>query len=115
MLAQSVNTKEFDLSISKGYDFYLKNFFDNDGTAKYYNNSTKPIDMHSFSQAIFTLLKIGGEEKDIELCKKVVNKSIDLLYLKTKEDSHIKKVALLEIVLIIPDGHNRGLIFISIF
>lgn len=84
MLAQSVNTSEFDSSISKGYDFYINNFFDNDGTAKYYDNSTKPIDMHSFSQAIFTLLKIGGEEKDIELCKKVVNKSIDLLYLEKR-------------------------------
>ena len=58
--------------------------FYKDGTAKYYNNSAFPLDMHSFSQAVFTLLKVGGKEEDIKFCKKVVDKSISALYLQSR-------------------------------
>jgi hypothetical protein len=37
--------------------------------------------MHSFAQAIFTLLKVGGQPSDVELCEKVVRRAVELLYL----------------------------------
>ncbi|PLY16457.1 MAG: aspartate-semialdehyde dehydrogenase [Sedimenticola sp.] len=83
-LANAVGTDEFDYSITRGYQYYIENFFTEDGTAKYYNNTVYPIDMHNFAQAIFTLLKVGGRPEDIALCDKVVGRSIDLMYMPNK-------------------------------
>lgn len=84
LLRDAMQTEEFDLCIDKGYRYYVATFFAADGTAKYYNTSVYPIDMHSFAQAIFTLLKVGGTPADLELCDKVVQRAIDLLYLPGK-------------------------------
>lgn len=84
LLRDALQTGEFDLYIDKGYRYYVATFFEADGTAKYYNTSVYPIDMHSFAQAIFTLLKVGGTPADLELCDKVVQRAIDLLYLPGK-------------------------------
>lgn len=42
--------------LKSGLDFYLKTFFLNDGTPKYYHNKTYPIDIHSAAQAIVTFV-----------------------------------------------------------
>lgn len=84
LLRDALHTEEFDASIRKGYAYYVDTFFTADGTAKYYNNALYPIDMHSFAQAIFTLLKVGGTPADLALCDKVVQRAIDLLYLPDK-------------------------------
>lgn len=68
-------------SIAVGLDYYREHHFTPDGIAKYYDNEVFPLDMHSFSQAIFTFLKVGNNSSDIELVKKVTEKSIDLLYI----------------------------------
>lgn len=75
---------EFDDYIRKGYGYYVNTFFSEDGTARYYNNSVYPIDMHSFAQAVFTLLKVGGTNVDLQLCDKVIQRAIDLMYLPNK-------------------------------
>jgi hypothetical protein len=84
LLRDALGTDEFDASIAKGYRYYVDTFFEADGTAKYYNSSVYPIDMHSFAQAIFTLLKVGGTAADLVLCDKVVQRAIDLLYMPDK-------------------------------
>lgn len=84
LLRDALGTDEFDACIAKGYRYYVDTFFEVDGTAKYYNTSVYPIDMHSFAQAIFTLLKVGGTAADLALCDKVVQRAIDLLYLPDK-------------------------------
>jgi hypothetical protein len=84
MLRDAAATTEFDASIRLGYTYYVNTFFTADGTAKYYNNDLYPIDMHSFAQAIFTLLKVGGSAADVQLCDKVVQRAVDLLYLPKK-------------------------------
>ena len=84
LISHDLGIKDFDKNISMGYEYYIKNLFYKDGTAKYYNNSAFPLDMHSFSQAVFTLLKVGGKEEDIKFCKKVVDKSISALYLQSR-------------------------------
>lgn len=84
LLRDSLGTSEFDRCIDKGYHYYVNTFFTEDGTAKYYNDGLYPIDMHSFAQAIFTLLKVGGAPTDLALCDKVVKRAISLLYLPRK-------------------------------
>ncbi|MCY1275197.1 hypothetical protein D9M69_335400 [compost metagenome] len=84
LLRDALQTSEFDECIRKGYSYYVSTFFTNDGTAKYYNDNLYPVDMHSFSQAIFTLLKVGGTAADLALCDKVVRRAIELLYLPGK-------------------------------
>ena len=84
LLRDALGTAEFDACIARGYRYYVDTFFEADGTAKYYNTSVYPIDMHSFAQAIFTLLKVGGTPADLALCDKVVQRAIELLYLPDK-------------------------------
>jgi hypothetical protein len=84
MVRDALGTNEFDASIRKGYDYYRSTFFSEDGTARYYNNGLYPIDMHSFAQAVLTLLKVGGAVADVDLCEKVVKRAIELMYLPHK-------------------------------
>lgn len=84
LLRDALHTDEFNTCIAKGYRYYVKTFFEADGTAKYYNTSVYPIDMHSFAQAVLTLLKVGGTPEDLALCDKVVQRAIDLMYLPEK-------------------------------
>jgi len=41
--------------------------------------------MHSVSQAILTFLKVSSSTTDIELVEKIVNRSIETLYLPEKK------------------------------
>lgn len=84
LLRDATATTEFDENIRRGYAYYVNTFFTDDGTARYYNNGVFPIDMHSFAQAVFTLLKVGGTAKDMQLCDKVVQRALDLMYLPEK-------------------------------
>jgi len=81
MLRTALSTTEFDGAIESGLAYYKENLLETDGTAKYYNTNKYPLDMHSVSQAILTLLKVGGTKDDIELVKKIVNRSIETLYM----------------------------------
>ena len=80
MVRDALGVAEFDECIAKGFDYYKEAFFMPDGTAKYYNDDIYPLDMHSFAQAILTLLKIGGS-KELALCHKVVASAMDQMYL----------------------------------
>ena len=85
LIREEFNITEFDEAISKGLKYYKKELFEENGTAKYYNNNCYPLDMHSVAQAIITLLKVGGTQKDFILAEKVINWSIDELYLPDKK------------------------------
>lgn len=80
-----LSVTEFDDAIAKGMEFYKEHLFEPDGTAKYYHNNRYPLDMHSVSQAIFTLLKVGATEEDEQLAKKVVERAIATLYMPNKK------------------------------
>ncbi|MDO6526640.1 aspartate-semialdehyde dehydrogenase [Motilimonas sp. 1_MG-2023] len=94
LIKESLNTDIFDESIAKGLDYYRKSFFSEEGAAKYYNNNQYPLDMHSVSQAIFTLLKVGGTAEDIKQVEKTINWSIDKLYLNNKKKFIYQKTPL---------------------
>ncbi len=79
-IRRSLNTDEFDMSIAKGMSYYKNIFFLNDGSAKYYNDNLYPLDMHSFSQAIVTLLKVDTCKENLLLAEKVAHSAIDTMY-----------------------------------
>lgn len=63
--------------LSKGFKYYIETFFTKDGVAKYYSNSTYPIDIHAPAQIVITLQKLGKMEAHKELLDKVLNWTID--------------------------------------
>jgi hypothetical protein len=85
IIRTALNTKEFDSAIEKGLMFYKNELFEPDGTAKYYHNNRYPLDMHSVSQAILTLLKVSGSDEDVALAGKIIERSIDTLYMPGKK------------------------------
>lgn len=85
LIRRALDVTEFDAAIEKGLAYYKSHFFEEDGTAKYYNNNRYPLDMHSVAQAVITLLKVGGTDEDFALAEKVINWSINELYLADKK------------------------------
>ena len=66
----------FDVVIEKGLKYYLENFFLEDGTPKYYDNKTYPIDVHAPAQFVATLYKLNQLKNNKELVDKVLNWTI---------------------------------------
>lgn len=48
----------FHENIEKGFSYYIKNFFEADGTPKYYNDRMYPIDIHCPGQLPITLARL---------------------------------------------------------
>jgi len=70
---QYTNDNQFESYLENGFDFYINNFFKNDGTPKYYHNSTFPIDIHCPGQLFVTLSRLKKYKKH----KKIANKVMD--------------------------------------
>lgn len=66
----------FDNVIEKGLQYYLENFFLEDGTPKYYDNKTYPIDVHAPAQFIATLHKLEQLKNNKVLVDKVLTWTI---------------------------------------
>jgi hypothetical protein len=47
-------------ALEKGYDFFVNTFFGDDGTPRYYDYKTPPLDIQCASQAIQTLVHLRG-------------------------------------------------------
>ncbi|CAM2735340.1 aspartate-semialdehyde dehydrogenase [Pseudoalteromonas distincta] len=85
LLSDALVTDEFKTAIDLGLQYYKAHLFEENGTAKYYNNNRYPLDMHCVSQAIFTLLKVGKTTDDFMMAEKIINRSIETLYLPTHQ------------------------------
>ncbi len=59
---RSLQTKT-ELPIKRGLDFWLKNFFLEDGTPKYFDKQTFPVDIHSAAAAIVALCELNEFDK----------------------------------------------------
>jgi len=81
LIRKSLGVFEFDSTINKGLEYYKSSLIDSDGSAKYYNNEKYPLDMHSVTQVVITLLKVGGSSDDLELASRVLKRSVETLYL----------------------------------
>jgi len=57
-IGEFLRTEEFEAVVRRGYRFYLRSFFRNDGAPKYFHDRTYPIDIHSVAQSIITLLTL---------------------------------------------------------
>src|SRR5690606_10265517 len=67
----------FQQHIDKGFDFYIKNFFEADGTPKYYHDKTYPIDIHCPGQLLVTLKTLNKYNEHRELAEKVLKWTIE--------------------------------------
>ena len=85
LLSDELQIDEFESAIAKGLTYYKTHLFEQDGTAKYYNNNRYPLDMHSVSQAVFTLLKVGKTPDDFTMAEKVINRAIQTLYMPKQQ------------------------------
>jgi rhamnogalacturonyl hydrolase YesR len=70
------NDNSFEQTIQKGLDYYIKNFFLEDGTPKYYDTKTYPIDIHAPAQFIVTLYRLNKLNENKELINKILNWTI---------------------------------------
>lgn len=68
---------KYDKYLEKGFEYYVKNFFEADGTPKYYNNKTYPIDIHCPGQLLVTLARMNRTKEHKELAGKVLNWAIE--------------------------------------
>ena len=67
---------QFANNLNLGLYYYIENFFENDGTPKYYNDKKYPIDIHCPGQLFVTLSKLKQFKNYKELSDKVLNWSI---------------------------------------
>ena len=62
--AESTADHRFDSNLKKGYDFWKKTFFLPDGTPRYYDSKTLPLDIQCSSQAIDTLVFFSDSDPE---------------------------------------------------
>ena len=71
-LAEITGGKDCDRSVRKGFEFYIKHFFTEEGIAKYYHDRIHPIDIHAVAQSIITLVELRDlQDGDLELAHNV--------------------------------------------
>ena len=58
--------------IEQGFKYYIENFFEQDGTPKYYDNQTYPIDIHCPGQLLVTLSRLHKYYEHKEIADKVL-------------------------------------------
>lgn len=57
-ICRDIGTSEFQPHVRRGFEFYRKHFFREDGAPRYFHDRTYPIDIHSVAQSIITLLSL---------------------------------------------------------
>ncbi len=67
----------FHNNIEIGFEYYIKNFFNPDGSPKYYNNQQYPIDIHCPGQLLVTLHHLHKYDEYHELADKVLSWTIE--------------------------------------
>lgn len=70
---QNTGDVSFQEYIDKGLDFYINNFFEDNGMPKYYHNKTYPIDIHCPTQVIVTASKLNVFKENEGLLSKVLD------------------------------------------
>lgn len=66
----------FRTNIEKGFNFYINNFFMEDGAPKYYHNRQYPIDIHCPGQLFITLSRLHRFDEYKDLAQKVLDWTI---------------------------------------
>jgi hypothetical protein len=64
--------QKFQPALAKGYKFYVDTFFGPDGTPRYYDYKTRPLDIQCASQAIQTLVNLREfDTRSVSIAEKV--------------------------------------------
>lgn len=75
--------KSYKKNFEHGLDFYLSNFFTEEGIPKYYNDSIYPVDIHSTAQLIVLLSKAGLLNGNLPLAERVLIWTINNMQAET--------------------------------
>ena len=76
-----VDNSGFRQILLKGYEYYKRTFFEDNGMPHYYHNKTYPIDLHCSAQGIITFLKFSEYDHGaINMAKKVATWAIDNMW-----------------------------------
>ena len=68
---------QFKKNIEVGFDFYIQNFFEKNGTPKYYHDKVYPIDIHCPGQLFVTLSKLKKYRENKEISLKVLDWTLE--------------------------------------
>jgi len=63
-IGRYLDIEEFEPQIHRGFDFYRKHFFREDGAPKYFHDRVYPIDIHSVAQSIITLITLNDLDEN---------------------------------------------------
>ena len=67
-----IGDDKYNCYIEKGFKYYIENFFEEDGTPKYFNDSMYPIDIHCPGQLMVTLDRLHKYQDYKEIADKVM-------------------------------------------
>jgi len=80
-VSKTLQTREYDACLDQGLRYYKENMIGPNGEPYYYNTKPYPYDVHSSSQIVLTLLRVGGTREDIALAAKVIDWTVQHMYL----------------------------------
>jgi hypothetical protein len=60
---------QWEESLKKGYEFYMKHFITKEGLPKFYHNKTYPIDCTSAAQSILTTVRFGEKKTALKVAE----------------------------------------------
>ena len=66
--------KTWNENIRRGYNFYIKNFIENENKPKFFNDRIYPIDCTSAAQTILTTLRFGDNKIALNVAKYIIRK-----------------------------------------
>jgi hypothetical protein len=74
-------TTEFEPCLRRGFDFYRRHFFLEDGAVRYFHNRTYPLDTHCVAQSIITLLDLKDlDPENMPLAQSVYRWSMEHMW-----------------------------------
>ncbi len=65
--------KTYENRLVKGFNYFINNFFKGDSIIKYYDKKIYPIDIHSFTTGLITLIKLERYLEDKRIIIKIYN------------------------------------------
>ena len=68
--------RQYNTYIEKGFDYYIRHFFESDGTPKYFDDKMYPIDIHCPGQLFVTLARLHKYDEYASLAESVLNWTI---------------------------------------
>lgn len=79
--SQRIENHILKRAILKGFDYYKKSFFEENGLPKYYHNKKYPIDLHCSAQGIITFLRFREfDNKAVDIAHKIAEWAIDNMW-----------------------------------